>query len=326
VSAGTPLAIAGLPPAGAVYHFLTSAGGSLGFAGADIKPHAVHGTGKPQLTHALPASVALKYLQRLDLYAGPMVTIPSMSRKQVKDFFNLLSSRTRVTSSNLHMIQSSKERPEKILVAMFRLSKGSTRPLKYEDIVVKAFEMFPDEFALRGYPQYPDSSDIHKPLYGPLKRQGLIRSANKTFALTARGVEIAKRLVDYAGKSLEQAVSSGDRMTRDQKTEVDRMLAAAAFRLYTDGQKERILDTDFYAFMGCTVRTPRNEFLGRLASTDAAIIAAKKLAHPTTEAAGELKAVWEYIQEKFRGLVERRQGGKDGDSGKSQNRPPEERV
>src|ERR1043166_4572614 len=76
------------------------------------------------------------------------------------------------------------ERPEKILVAMHRLSSGTTKMLKYEDIVVEAFKVFPDEFALRGYSQYPDSSDVHKPLYGILKRNGLVRAAHKTFGLT----------------------------------------------------------------------------------------------------------------------------------------------
>ena len=51
---------------------------------------------------------------------------------------------------------------------MYELAGGTTKSLKYEDIVVKAFERFPDEFALRGYPQFPDASDIHKPLYGLL--------------------------------------------------------------------------------------------------------------------------------------------------------------
>ena len=65
--------------------------------------------------------------------------------------------------------KSSRERPEKILVAMHRLAEGGTEFLRYEDIVVKAFEMFPDEFALRGHSRFSDSSDIHKPLYGILK-------------------------------------------------------------------------------------------------------------------------------------------------------------
>lgn len=65
-------------------------------------------------------------------------------------------------------------RPEKILVAMYQLSNGTNQPLEYEDIVVKSWELFPDEFGLRKYVhKYPDSSDQHKPLYGPLKTKDL---------------------------------------------------------------------------------------------------------------------------------------------------------
>ncbi|WP_093515559.1 hypothetical protein [Stigmatella erecta] len=190
---------------------------------------------------------------------------------------------------------------------MLKLSGGSTKPLKYEDIVVSAFEMFPDEFALRGYPQYPDSSDLHKPLYGPLKREGLIRAANKTFALTARGVEKAQQLIGAAGDKLTKA-RDGNRMTRDVQVEVERMLASAAFKLYVNGQRERVLDTDFYAFLGCTVRTPRNDFLGRLTATADAVSAAKKLKQPEPEAAALLAEAWAFLEKKFKPLVNRRKG------------------
>src|SRR2546427_2857328 len=116
--------------------------------------------------------------------------------------------------------ERSRERPGKILVAMLKLSNGTTKSLKYEEIVVKAFQLFPDEFALRGYPQFPDSSDVHKPLYGVLKRGGMVRAANKTFSLTQRGVETAHRLVESAGQTLERA-RSADRMTRDVQLEVE---------------------------------------------------------------------------------------------------------
>src|ERR1035438_1107708 len=141
-------------------------------------------------------------------------------------------------------MKASTERPQKILVAMCRLSNGTTKPLKYEDIVVKAFEMFPDDFALRGHPEYPDSSDIHKPLYGPLKRNGLIRNAQKTFSLTEKGAEIAARLDGAAG---EQSPSSSERVDRSARRELERMLSCAAFGFFRNGRPEKILDTDFYA-------------------------------------------------------------------------------
>src|SRR5262245_12423231 len=97
---------------------------------------------------------------------------------------------------------------------MHRLSRGTTRPLKYGDIVVEAFKMLPDESALRGHPEFPDSSDIHKPLYGPLKRAGFVIAAQKSFRLTSRGVERAEQLVAKAGKKLEES-RDGNRLARD---------------------------------------------------------------------------------------------------------------
>ena len=205
-------------------------------------------------------------------------------------------------------VQRSRERPEKILVAMFGLSGGTTKPLKYEDIVMKAFEMFPDEFALRGYPQHPDSSDIHKPLYGPLKRDGLIRSANKTFALTAQGVERGRTLMDKAGEAIAEE-RDATRMTRDVEQEVRRMLSTDAYRIFMENRPERILDTDFFTFVGCTVRTPKNDFLGRLATTRNAVTVAKKLGQPDKASADSLKKTWEYVQMKFEPLIRRQQGG-----------------
>src|SRR2546430_12594869 len=84
---------------------------------------------------------------------------------------------------------------QKILAVMSELAGGQSKPLHYEDIVVLAFRKHPQDFQLRGYPEYPDSSDLHKPLYA-MKRDGLVRSASdKSFLLTARGIEIARELV-----------------------------------------------------------------------------------------------------------------------------------
>jgi hypothetical protein len=256
-----------------------------------------------------------------------LAAIPaSETGRSVNDFFRLLSKASRVRfQSPLKMASrpTSKERPEKILVAMYKLAHGGTKPLKYEDIVVKAFEMFPEEFALRGYPQYPDSSDLHKPLYGPLKRQGLVRSANKMFALTPRGAEVGKKLVEAAGSSLEEAMGDARRITRTQQAEVERMLSSAAHELFSKGESGKILDTDFYRFIGCTVRTPRNEFLGRMTATEGAVKAAKKLGFPNPEGARALHDEWEFMTKQFKTLIDRQKGDKDG-SGKPQNNPAEE--
>ncbi len=163
------------------------------------------------------------------------------------------------------------QRPEKIIIAMNLLSEGSTKPLRYEDIVVKAFELFPEEFALRGYPKYPDSSDIHKPLYGPLKRSGYVLANNKQFRLTQKGLERAKELT-APGKRNGRAAA--ERLTRDKEIELERIYQTEAFRLFANNKGDEILDTDFYGYLGVTVRTPRNDFLGRLKTVEEAVATA----------------------------------------------------
>src|SRR5713226_2605783 len=126
-------------------------------------------------------------------------------------------------------------KPQRILAVMFDLCNGKPKALLYEDIVVAAFKKYPEYFQLRGYPQYPDSSDVHKPLY-EMKQQGLLRSANKTFELTARGLEVASRLVHSERENK-------DRLTKLEENEVNRIVNSAAFKLFQGGRKETILDT-----------------------------------------------------------------------------------
>jgi hypothetical protein len=98
-------------------------------------------------------------------------------------------------------------------------------------------------------------------------------------------------------------------MPRDVRLEVERMLASAAYKLHLDGQDAKILDTDFYAFLGCTVRTARNDFLGRLKSTEEAVQTAKRLGQPDPESTESLVSLWAVLSGKFKGLIERRRGG-----------------
>ena len=156
-------------------------------------------------------------------------------------------------------------KPQKILSVMFDLSKGESKPLLYVDIVVSAFQRYPEDFQLRGYPQYPDSSDIHKPLYS-MKQDGLVRSANKSFLLTPRGLDVARNLIGTAD-------AQRDRLTKQEEKEVNRIVQSQAFRLFQEGEAARILDTDLYEYFGVSVRTPKSEFLGRVNTVEQAIVA-----------------------------------------------------
>jgi len=158
---------------------------------------------------------------------------------------------------------------DKILAAMHELSQGSTKPLKYEDIVVAAWKKFPQDFSLRGY-EYPDSSDIHKPLYGPLKSKGFVRTANKFFSLTDHGLAYMGHVLQKVGDT-KSVKSQTKRLGRDEQAEIEKLFQSDAFKLYESGEKDKILDSDIYAFFGVTVRTGKNEFTGRISVVESAI-------------------------------------------------------
>lgn len=187
-------------------------------------------------------------------------------------------------------------KPQKILAVMYELCGGDATALQYEDIVVAAFKRYPDDFQLRGYPQYPDSSDVHKPLY-EMKQQGLLRSANKTFELTPRGLEVASRLV-------HSEAENKDRLTKLEENEINRIVNCAAFRLFQDGRKDSILDTDFYEYLAITVRTSRANCLGRLNNVEHAIRAHEE--KRADELSAALRALHEILLGKFNAEIESR--------------------
>jgi hypothetical protein len=154
-------------------------------------------------------------------------------------------------------------KPEKILAVMSDLSQAEPKALLYEDIVVAAFKRYPEDFQLRGYPEYPDSSDIHKPLY-KMKRDGLVRSANKSFMLTPMGIAVARELTGAPE-------TARDRLTKPEENEIKRITQSQAFLLFQEGQGSKILDTDFYDYLGVSVRTPKGDFLGRVATVAQAV-------------------------------------------------------
>ena len=186
---------------------------------------------------------------------------------------------------------------QKILAAMFELGRGQSKPVHYEDIVVFAFRKHPQDFQLRGYPEYPDSSDLHKPLYA-MKRDGLVRSASdKSFILTARGIEVARGLIGAAEMP-------HDRLTKQEENEIKRITKSPAFDLFQRGEAAKLLDTDFYDYLGASVRTPKGDFLGRLTVVEEAVRAHQaKISDRLSET---LTALHEWMVDHFQHEIEAR--------------------
>jgi hypothetical protein len=162
-------------------------------------------------------------------------------------------------------------RAEKILLILYKLSRESKAKIRFEDIAVSAFKTFPEDFQLKGYPEYPDTGDIiHKPLYSDLKKKGLVLSGNKYFSLTNKGLEKGKILNDILlGRHKFQKDQL--KFTVAQRSEIENIISSTAYKLFIENKKEDILDIDFYNYLKVTVRTNKYDFLGRLQALEDAI-------------------------------------------------------
>lgn len=196
-------------------------------------------------------------------------------------------------------------RPELLLVALHELSHGTTEPVQYEDLVVRAWELDKQAFGLRGYAEkYPDSSDAHKPLYGPLKKAGYVTASRKQFQLTPKGITEAARLGRLLknGDAPPPSFVPRSEMTRDKEREFERLLRTEAFRLHSEGKDEEILDTDFYAYLGITARTPPGEGIGRLRTVQDAVATAVRTKYrvPTSQ---EMHRLHRFLLKKFKETI-----------------------
>ena len=191
-------------------------------------------------------------------------------------------------------------RGEKILYVLYMLSGKSRKSVRYEEIVVKVFETYPEDFHLKGYPQYPESGDlVHKPLYS-FKKKGLLVAGNKMFSLTEKGLVASERIESaVTGKT----VSNTERVTRDIENEVTRVSKTPGFELFFNDDLESIVDTDFFEYLGVTVRTSRNDFIGRLNTVSDVVEATKDMKNPIFS---NLSSYHTFMVEKFSDIIKYR--------------------
>jgi len=159
----------------------------------------------------------------------------------------------------------------KLLIVMYEMVLEQKGTLKYEDMSVRAFKKFRNDFQLRGYPKYPDTEHISKRLYD-LRRDGFIHVRNKFITLTEKGKTYAKQILK-AQSGFPQKPSQ--KLTRDIVSEIERIKNTDAFLLFTTDRKDQILDTDFFAYFGTTVRTERTDFKARIKTVHDVIEAIK---------------------------------------------------
>jgi hypothetical protein len=154
-------------------------------------------------------------------------------------------------------------RGEKILLFLYEFSKKTKKRFSYEDIVVGLFKKHPKDFHLKGYRQYPDSSDSTQRTLYEFKKKGFVNASNKIFTLTENGIDFAEKLKN---RTKGHTIDATDRFSRNAIAEISRIKLLEGFSLFVSNEQNRISENDLYSYLGITVRTSKSIFMGRIKS------------------------------------------------------------
>lgn len=184
---------------------------------------------------------------------------------------------------------------DRVLLALADAAGHSQQPVPYEEIVLKSWRRFPERFSLRRHPEFPDSNDQNKSLYGPLKKEGYVVSlGDMVFRLTDTGLSRANVL--ESGSNGEASKPSVARLSRDQERVLRTANSSEARAKWTRGHLDDIVDFDARAFFGISVTTPERERCIRVQSTKDAITNAENVRFP---GANELMQITEFLIDEF---------------------------
>lgn len=207
---------------------------------------------------------------------------------------------------------------DKMILAAAKLWADGKDPFTAEDLVAKAFEMYPHDFALRGYPHYPDSKAVLSKVMGkksPLVSKGYIEKVGtQMFRITEKGLDRVSTL-DATDESVTHRL-----LDRDVDPEMGRMIASKAFELFQADDGDRITFYQFCRFFGISARDRWQQVSSRLEqgrhiaekareigeAGDSARVQAKGTER--TFSPKELRllgAVHDFLRERFRAEVQR---------------------
>jgi len=181
---------------------------------------------------------------------------------------------------------------DKLLVAAHYLEESGKRPFSAEDLVVAAWQKYPDTFGLSGYRSrngsllYPDSNRVYAEIMGtkPIRERGfLIKVGNKVYQLTQAGREHARLISGLVGEPSPKKAGLG----RDIQQELKRLISSKAFEKYRNGQIQDLTFHDACIFWGISPRSSAIEMEGRFANF-------VRIVDTAREATGGKTVVFEY--------------------------------
>ena len=136
-----------------------------------------------------------------------------------------------------------------VTYVVYVLTAGNGTRTTFEDIVAKAFELFPKRFSLRGYPHWPDSAVVNKSwLRSRTDKKYIVGSVKDGFRLTQRGLQVARQV---EGKLQEEPAKGSQKLESELRTKSGRLLrslerSASFLRYKKSGNLKHMEESDLF--------------------------------------------------------------------------------
>jgi hypothetical protein len=189
---------------------------------------------------------------------------------------------------------------ELVLLAIYRTSNRISVRVPFEEIVIRAWKDFPDQFSLNNYPQYPDSYPVSKRLTSDLITGRFVISVSKEiYKLTEKGLESAKEIEDRVSGEEPRKVSAEKFLNREQQEIIKTLSRTRTFSSWKQGKKDDLIDFDARMFFQFSTGTALKERKRRVESVKEAIDKAVLL---QVRDANTLKELCDFLMGKFPNL------------------------
>jgi hypothetical protein len=172
---------------------------------------------------------------------------------------------------------------EKLLISAFDLEETGKSPFSAEDLVVAAWQKFPDAFGLAGYRDnsgclsYPNSNRVFAEIMGskPIRKRGFLKKVGtKMYQLTEGGREHALLLLGQKNKPSTEKAG----LSREIEQQLRRLFDTRATDKVARGHPEEITFYDACAFWGISPRSSAIELEGKIANLREVLQSAQKVA------------------------------------------------
>lgn len=155
-------------------------------------------------------------------------------------------------------------RAEKLLIAAGKLVEAGQEEFTAEDLVVSAFRSFPENFALKGHSEYPNSNPVLTQIMGksaPLIIRGWIeKTGTKRYRVTPKGVDEIRALQNNQGGAVYANIE------RRREESLGGLLGSVAYDQWKSGQRDKVTFHQFCRFAGLSAGDSWQAVQGQLSS------------------------------------------------------------